>query len=339
MIGNTIFKYRALSFFEKNKYFSLWTYVLIYAFVGVSLYSEDSITQPSVDSKVKTPAATTNTSENVQNDELDDDTEEGAEENTESAPPIPGTTVSDTEQNQSDTDLVEVIPHENKLESNFESTVELIPRKEYLDYRERRTTHGFLFNINIENLYFQDYQSIIDQKLYEELFGQEDISMAQILLNYKLNFFLGALTIGAGYGQGTLIDDRSTDETGAFQERSLTIAKTSVQAQWLLDNLIKEPYLVPYAGISFWQMELTEKNTTTKVEANYNTGYGTALTVGLLVQLNWIEPEISQTSYLAQGLENTYLDVFWTQYQATDEPLDPNFENDFNFGAGLRMEF
>jgi hypothetical protein len=58
-----------------------------------------------------------------------------------------------------------------------------------------------------------------------------------------------------------------------------------------------------------------------------------------LIQLNWIEKETAKLAYLGQGLENTYLDVFWTQYQNTDDELDPAFENDFNFGVGLRLEF
>lgn len=221
--------------------------------------------------------------------------------------------------------FVEVIPSER--------TVELELRKDYKKYRERRTTHGFMFNFNAENLYFQDYMSIVDQKLYEELFGQEDLTLLQVFLDYKLNFFLGSLTAGAGYGQGTLVDDR------IGEERSLTIAKTSFRAQWLLDSLMKEPYFVPYAGFSYWQMDLTEDNTTLNTSASYSTGYGTALTAGVLIQLNWMDPLVAKEAYLGQGLENTYLDVFWTQYQNTDEELDPAFENDFNFGVGLRMEF
>lgn len=222
-------------------------------------------------------------------------------------------------------DMVEVIPREK--------TVEVEVRKEYTPYRERRTTHGFLFSFNAENLYFQDYASIVDEKLYEELFGQEDLTLLQIQLDYKLNFILGAIVAGAGFGQGTLIDDR------VGEERSLTISKKSLRAQWLLDSLTKEPYLVPYVGVSYWQFGIEEGNRTLKTTNSYDSGNGTALTVGMLVQLNWIEPDVAKGAYLSQGLENTYLDVFWTQYQNTDNELDPVFENDFNFGVGLRMEF
>lgn len=226
---------------------------------------------------------------------------------------------------KTDADMVEVIPREK--------TVEIEPRKPYSNYRERRTRSGFMFNVNAENLYFHDYASILDQKLYEELFGQEDLTLLQVQLDYKFNFFLGSFVVGAGYGHGTLIDDR------IGEERSLTIGKKSVRAQWLLDSLTKEPYFVPYTGISYWQMGINEENTTLGTSISRDTGNGTAFTAGILIQLNWLEPQVAKQAYLGEGLENTYLDVFWTQYQNTDDELDPAFENDFNFGVGLRMEF
>ncbi len=222
-------------------------------------------------------------------------------------------------------DMVEVIPREKN--------VEIEPRKQYTNYRDRRTTHGFFFSFNAENLYFQDYASLVDQKLYEELFGQEDLTLLQVQVDYKLNFMLGSLIAGAGFGQGTLIDDR------VGEERGLTISKKSLRAQWLLDSITREPYFVPYVGASLWQFGISEENITLNTTNSYDTGNGTALTVGILIQLNWLEPDVAKGAYLAQGLENTYLDVFWTQYQNTDDELDPVFENDFNFGVGLRMEF
>ncbi|MBL7544623.1 MAG: hypothetical protein JNL11_12470 [Bdellovibrionaceae bacterium] len=245
--------------------------------------------------------------------------------------PEPIVPMEDYRAQVAEADMVEVIPKEKN--------VEIEPFKEYKSYRDRRSRHGFLFSVNAEHLYFQDYASIIDNVLYEEMFGQEDLTIVQASVGYKLNFFLGALTVGAGYGQGTLIDDRFVNAQGANQERTLTIAKTTGQVQWMLDSLMREPYFVPYAGFSMWQMDLTEAQVVGGQSTTYTTGYGTALTVGFLVQLNWIEPETSKLGYMSQGLENTYLDVFWTQYQNTDEELDPSFANDFNFGVGLRLEF
>lgn len=245
-------------------------------------------------------------------------------------PSIP--VVNETPLNQMPaSDYVEVIPKEK--------TVEVELRKSYKNYRERRTNHGFLFNFNAENVYFPEYTSILDEAPYEDMFGQEDLTLLQFNLAYKFNFFLGALTAGIGYGHGTLIDDRFTTAEGAFEERHLTISKKSVNVEWMLDSLMKEPYFVPYVGMSYWQLGLSEENKTTGITNSHDTGYGTSFTVGFLVQLNWIEPASARAGYMEQGLENTYLDVFWTQYQDTDSEIDPVFANDFNFGVGLRLEF
>ncbi len=228
-------------------------------------------------------------------------------------------------------DYVEVIPKEKN--------VEIVARKKYSNYRDRRTASGLLINVNAENLYFSEYKSILDGALYEKLFGQEDLAMVQLQAGYKFNFILGSIVGGASYGSGTLIDDRSTEE------RLLTLNKKSVYAQWLLDSLMKEPYIVPYVGLNFWTMSIHEENKTAlptsgKVTSlNHDTGNGTAITVGFLVQLNWLEPEVSKLAYINDGLENTYLDVFWTEYRGTDHALDPILEDGFNFGAGLRFEF
>lgn len=285
-----------------------------------------------------------------QNEEkLADDEEEVAKEEIAPIPPppdeplkkeaktavesVPVQSDQDSAQEKStEADMVEVIPREK--------SVEIEPRKKYLSYRDRRTKHGFLFNINAENLYFPDYASIIDKQLYETMFGQEDVTLLQIQMSYKFNFFLGALSAGAGYGQGILEDNRLYSEAkAAYLERSLKIEKKSLNAQWQLDSLMREPYFVPYVGASYWQMTLTENDKTQGKDAVLDTGNGTSFTVGFLVQLNWLEPDAARVGYMGQGLENTFLDIFWTQYQNTDTETDPELVNDFNFGAGLRLEF
>lgn len=374
MIGKTIVNMSTAVKNRQNKDQGLWSLVLSTLVLAIAFHAPYSYPQDSTSTKskapVKTPVAAGEVDDNVADTEddseesskpnqaVDDNSEESAEtleagerpqtpaESTQAEAPVetvpvepapvvaeptpepyvaPPVTETVPVETVTDADMVEIIPREKN--------VEIEPRKHYTNYRDRRTTHGFLFSFNAENLYFQDYASLVDQKLYEELFGQEDLTLLQVQVDYKLNFMLGSLIAGAGFGQGTLIDDR------VGEERGLTISKKSLRAQWLLDSVTKEPYFVPYVGASLWQFGISEENKTLNTTNSYDTGNGTALTVGILIQLNWLEPDVAKGAYLAQGLENTYLDVFWTQYQNTDDELDPIFENDFNFGVGLRMEF
>jgi hypothetical protein len=220
---------------------------------------------------------------------------------------------------------------------NGPANVEVRTRHKFESYKERRTRHGFTVGISSENVYMHDYTSIYDGKLYEELWGQEDVSLPQLNLNYKFNFILGSLNIGAGYGHGSILDDR----TG--EERTIIIDKTAGNLQFLFDNFMKEPYFVPYVGVSLFNFKITEQvklSTSSEItDHSFTTDTGNAFTVGFLIQLNWMEKEASKEAYLENGLENTYLDIYWTQYENPNQAPDPSTQSDFNWGAGLRIEF
>lgn len=232
---------------------------------------------------------------------------------------------------------------ESSAEENFvevytgPANVEVITSNEYTNYKERRKRHGFSVGLTTENVYMPDYASIYDGKLYEELWGQEDISMPQLSANYKFNFILGSINIGAAYAQGSILDDRSLDQ------RTIQLEKKSANFQFLFDNLMSEPYIVPYAGLSVYDFNINEyvKLGTTGVEESHNfeTEYGSAYTVGFLIQLNWLEKESAKNAYFENGLQNTFLDIYWTQYENPNQDPDPNTQSDFNWGAGLRIEF
>ncbi len=221
--------------------------------------------------------------------------------------------------------LIEVVP--------YQGNVDVLKLKNYENYKERRTTNGFMVYLGSENLYFADYVSLHDQLFYEELWGNEDLTVPELHLNYKFNFLLGSLTFGLGFGQGSLLDDRIGDE------RTIAIEKTSASLQFLADNLMQEPYFVPYIGASAFQFKVSEsvKSVEKSYESTSEVGY--SFTVGFLIQLNWLEKEVSKLAYLEHGLENTYIDFHWTKHENPNDDSKPNLESDINWGAGLRFEF
>ena len=222
-------------------------------------------------------------------------------------------------------ELVEVIP--------YQGNVEVLKFKNYENYKERRTTNGFMMYLGSENLYFADYVSQHDQLLYEELWGNEDLTVPELNINYKFNFLLGSLTFGLGFGQGSLLDDRIGDE------RTIAIEKISASIQFLADNLMREPYFVPYVGASVFQFKISESVKSVEKTYEDTSDVGYSFTVGFLIQLNWIEKEVSKQAYLEHGLENTYLDFHWTKHENPNDDPKPNLESDINWGAGLRVEF
>lgn len=268
------------------------------------------------------------------------ETNEGAKPPTET---VPVSSELESENLKLGPETAEAQMQEDTAHSSAEdSSVEVIPRnqdvivlnqKKYLSYKERRTNHGFLFQIESENLYFHDYLSKYDQKTYEELWGQEDVNLAGVSLAYKFNFMLGSLSLGASYGYGEIKDDR----TGL--ERDIIVDKTMGSINFYLDNMMSEPYIVPYLGLSLFRINSKEKIVPLEQTFETSSDLGNALTIGILVQLNWIEPESAKEIYLNNGVENTYLNIFFSKYENPNNENEPSVQSDFNWGAGLRVEF
>jgi hypothetical protein len=75
--------------------------------------------------------------------------------------------------------------------------------------------------------------------------------------------------------------------------------------------------------------------------------------VGLLFQLDWLENFMDDTARVerlrSSALENTFLDVYATEYLASSNALDasaqtgtegdPNLHSSFELGIGLKLEF
>ena len=115
------------------------------------------------------------------------------------------------------------------------------------------------------------------------------------------------------------------------------LTKTAVGLGIILDALFKEPYVAPYFNGQMYSINFEEVATAGKSKGTTTTA--SAFTVGTLIQLNWIERELSAKSLIEHGLNNTYLDLFATQYSSSGSSTDPKFETGFNFGGGFKLEF
>lgn len=200
-------------------------------------------------------------------------------------------------------------------------------------YKERREDHGIYFSLSYESLKLKNFTSAMDGLSYDALFGESDIPLILIALDYKYNFSLGSVALGVQAGRGEV----SRDKSGA--ERALAAGKYGVGLKYTVDYIMDEPYVAPYVGVNFWRLELEEKNKATNISVSETTQMGYNYTLGLLIQLNWIERDSAKTTTFNWGLENTFLDFYLTQYAKTTAEDDPNTETDLLLGAGLRVEF
>lgn len=195
-------------------------------------------------------------------------------------------------------------------------------------YKERREQHGVYFGIDYEAIVFKNFISALDGQSYKTIFGEDTINLVQVGLDYKFNFAMGSLAAGLFYGVGKVDGEN---------ERILDIGKYGFSLKYSADNFMNEPYAVPYLALNFWQMSISEKSATDSFSATTQWGYN--YTLGFLFQLDWIDSETAKATTFNWGLENTFVDVYATQYAKTEAPDDPDTTTDFLFGAGLRLEF
>lgn len=208
-----------------------------------------------------------------------------------------------------------------------------IPADITQDYQTRREDHGWMFGINYETYKPTGFVSVLDNvATYENMFGSTPIELVEAEVSYKMNFAAGALTAGVGFGGGQV-----TGYGSDSQDHKIELTKTFLSASYILDTLFPEPYVAPYVKGQMYRFGLKETNATASFSADSQ--IGTAYTLGVLLQLDALDHDGSRESVRSWGLQNTFIDVYLTKYMDTSGADDPKTANNFDYGAGLRLEF
>ncbi|MBC7421064.1 MAG: hypothetical protein H7328_10085 [Bdellovibrio sp.] len=215
-------------------------------------------------------------------------------------------------------------------------------------YKERRGTHGGLFSINYEKYNPLDYASqFLNGGYIENITSSTQIDLVSGELGYKNNFKLGSAAILLGYARGS---SSPSGDASMNKDRKLTLARTSLSANFALDAIFDEPYLVPYVQGGIYHFNVTEKKAADTLSATSD--YAFNYRFGVLFQLNWIETAIdssTQTDGLrSSGLQNTYIDIYYVDHLAASGATDPavansngtvNMRSAGELGVGLKIEF
>jgi hypothetical protein len=212
-------------------------------------------------------------------------------------------------------------------------------------YRDRRSRYGMIFSVNYEKYSPDEYLSLIQNKKFSEISGGDAIPVIGGELGVKFNFAAGSLTGVIGYGGGTY-----KNAANKIEKMSINISKIS--ANFALDSLMSEPWVVPYGQIGASQFNWSEESydtTDALKEESFVTDWNLNYKIGLMFQLNWIEDSIDSNTHrnglMSSGLQNTFLDLFYSSYSeptqvatADGETGDANLGSE-NFGVGLKLEF
>lgn len=241
--------------------------------------------------------------------------------------------------------LAQDINTEDIEDPNRSGVVVVEQPEEYgLSYKKRRTKHGALFSINTEKFYPTDYISLFQDGYVEDIISDRTIDLVGIELGYKHNVGAMSLSVLAAYSSGAISGALVADK------RTISVNKQALSGNIALDGILEEPWVVPYAQAGIHQFNVSESNALESLSAT--TGISFNYRYGLLFQIDWIENLVDKTAKLerlkSSGLENTYIDFYFSDHLASSSAADPSDllnEGDPNMlsvgemGLGLKMEF
>ena len=217
-----------------------------------------------------------------------------------------------------------------------------------LPYKQRRGKNGVLFGIASEKFYPLDYVSQYHDAYIENIIDKTPINLLNIELGYKRNMVLGAVSFLLGYADG-----KASGRYSNFS-RDLSLQRTSAAVGFALDNLMNEPWVVPYVQGGVHKFTIKEKSGNPALEGSKtaSTEISYDYRLGLLFQLNWIEKSIDSSTHqqglISSGLENAFIDLYFVDHSSLGEHYDvnsapgtgfPNLSSALEMGIGLKLEF
>lgn len=195
--------------------------------------------------------------------------------------------------------------------------VEIVYPAEILaPYKDRRPDHQFVFHFQYENFKPTGFSQVI----------ASSASVLGLNLGYKYNLPVVGLELSGFFGSG--------GASGGVDRTSYSVQKKGLRLAAIFDGILDEPYVAPYLGLQIVKWDVSSTSDFGTFSASPDFVMGTQ--VGLLFQLNWLEPKTALRALNEDGLNNSYLDLFFQQYGATS---GIDLASSFNWGAGFRLEY
>lgn len=220
----------------------------------------------------------------------------------------------------------------------LDGKVEVVyPVEATVPFKERKPNKSVIFGVTMDQVFFNQFRSKIDGYAYEDLFGKSTVNVIQAELGLKYNFPIGGIGASLIYGSGEVTDTKGVDYN------RLSVRKKGLNLTFTMDSIFSEPYVAPYISGQVLNWDWDEKTTNVPTETSLTKSGSSAFTSGfqggLLIQLNWLDPDSALTAQNASGMNNAFIDLFVSQYNSTTGAEDPNFQTDLNYGGGLKLEF
>lgn len=227
----------------------------------------------------------------------------------------------------------EVVRSEDYVEEdyiNFRISEE--PLERLAPYTERRMPTGGYLSFSYSQFEPQGYNPQYTTQTWDEVYKDLAKGIIDVTFQYKLNFFLGSLSLGFGVG---LQSTESTDVS--VVDSKLTLIPIRLEAVFALDSLFSNPTLVPYGlagaySVYFKEEQATLSYTGTTQAAPYFGG-------GIMFRIDGFFPDDSFNAYKENFQENSFVYLETRKWLASSNIQDPDFSTGLQFGGGVRFEF
>ena len=200
------------------------------------------------------------------------------------------TMINSTAGDDNDADLDPIHPRNKICNCQFSSRV---------PYSERRTPWGGFLGVGAGNFSPTNYQPDFNPGTFGSYYDKVSPTV-EMTFGLKYNFFLGSLSaqLAGGYFKAT-----SSSDGGV-----LTLFPITVGLNFALDNLFKEPYVVPYVVLGEYSDLYNESvgGQTVKGNSPFSEIF---MLLGVAVSIRWFfwTKRPTNSAYQDFGLENTFL--------------------------------
>lgn len=208
-----------------------------------------------------------------------------------------------------------------------------IPAGATAPYQTKRGPWSVRFAVTSETLFFHSADSALYVATFEDIFGKSKVAINQIQLGPQWNTPIGSLGLDLIYGQGSIQDGRSGDRV------TLSLQKKGAALMYSMDTLFAEPYFAPYASVQAFTFDHKETSGLDGHSVAKSTALTSAYSAGIHFYLNWLDESASRRAYHEGGLVATMVDVYAIKYQTSTQASDTDLQTDWEYGAGLRLEF
>lgn len=198
-------------------------------------------------------------------------------------------------------------------------------------YRYRRPTWGKTFSVSYSMYEPLDFTPNVVTDTFSNIYPTTTLPLIEVQFVFKRNMFLGSIGIEIAGGM------YKTDSDKDLVDSTIQLIPVRLGATYVMDNLFMEPIVAPYISGGAYAIYYHESQDAVSFKGT--TQAAPYASLGVLLQLDWLDKGAAFNSYMDAGLENTFFMVEARKFFRSLNDNDPDFESDIHANLGLRLEF